>query len=112
MSEVDRLWKRPDDVYLLGVDFSSWPIQDGESIVGSNARGVVAVRAEDVDGNDVSATLVEGPPAILSTGTGVAFVVKAGDPGATYWLEVDAPTTDDELLTERFPMEVRKSYRS
>ena len=105
MMRAARPWKRPADEYLHAHDFDTWPLQTNESLVPSNARGSLSVTAEDADGNDVTATLIDGSPQI--DGTRVLFTLIGGTAGMTYWIIVSVPTSDDELLTDRFPLEVR-----
>ncbi len=105
-----RPWKRPEDEYLHAHDFITWPLQTGETLVMSNARGNLSVVVEDAEGIDVTAQLVEGSPQISGDGTRVLITLIGGTAGLTYWIVIVAPTSEGELLSDRFPLEVRTHY--
>lgn len=105
-----RFSKRPPDDLVVAVEFGPKPsgagaLNPGETVVTSNARGSLGVTATDSAGADVSATLLEGEPWIVS-GTQVAFWLVGGVPGPLYHLEITAPTSDGELLNARVALEV------
>ena len=99
------IWKRAGDVFLAGVDFATWPIQPGESLVTSNARGTLSVAVKDLSGNDVTGDAIVGSPSI--DGTKVVFMLGAGVAAGSYKIMVAAPTSDDELLTETVGLRVK-----
>lgn len=102
---TDRFQKRPGDQLVVAVDFSRL-LNDGETLLTSNARGALARTIRDSAGTDVTGTLSESGPVIVA-GTRVAFWLLAGVAGgAFYQVEVIAPTSDGELLTERVALEV------
>lgn len=103
-----RVWKRPGDEYLLAVDFTDFPMQTGETVIASNARGAMAMTAEDALGADVTSTLLEAVQLVSDSKVGA--VIKDGVAAATYWITAVAPSSDGELMTERFPIEVRTHY--
>ena len=92
------IWKREGDAFLAGVDFATWPIQAGETLVNANARGSLAVTVEDQAGADKTSQAIDGAPSI--DGSKVVFMLAAGLVKGSYKVKVTAPTSDDELLTE------------
>lgn len=92
---MNRIVKRADDAFWVDLDFSTWPLAVGETVVASNARGAVGVVARDGAGADVSAAMIEG---VEASGTKVKWLIKGGSAG-NYTLAVTAPTSDGELLT-------------
>lgn len=104
------LVKRAPDAIVVAVDFGTTPtgasaINAGETVVPSNARGSLAVVATDRAGNDASATILEGDPWIVAD-TRVAFWILGGVAGQAFHLEVIAPTSDGELLSDRVRLEI------
>lgn len=97
-----RLSKYAGDAFWVDVDFSTWPMAVGETVVASNARGALGVVIKDGAGADVSAAMVEG---VAASGTKVKWLLKAGAVGNHVWT-VTAPTSDGELLTETGPLRV------
>lgn len=95
-------WKRPGDQYVMALDFATWPLQSGETLVASNARGSLSITAVDDLGADM-ATMLE-PPAIV--GTEVRWLIKGGTAGRQVTVRVTAPTSDDELLTDEVRVRV------
>lgn len=100
-----RFIKRTGDYFLAAVDFSTWPINAGETVVASNTRGTLGVVVTDSAGNDVTATLIEGAPSIVGAAI-VMFWLRAGTAVSAYEVLVRAPTSDGELLTELVTLEV------
>lgn len=92
---MNRIIKRAADAFWVDLDFATWPMASGETVVASNARGAVAVLAKDGAGADVTAAMIEG---VEATGTRVKFLIKGGTAG-NYVLDVAAPTSDGEMLT-------------
>ena len=92
---MNRIVKRAADAFWVDLDFATWPLAVGETVVASNARGAVGVTATDSAGADVSATMIEG---VEASGTKVKFLIKGGAAG-NYVLDVAAPTSDGEMLT-------------
>lgn len=99
-----RFQKRPPDVIIVAVEFAKI-LNPGETLVTSNARGALGVTAVDSIGGDVSGTLLEGSPWVVS-GTQAAFWLKAGALGTLYSITVTAPTSDGELITDQVMLEV------
>ena len=102
--------KRPPDAIVVAVDFGPRPgdtgaLNPGETVVASNARGSLGVVATDSAGTDVSATLLEGAPWVVA-GSRVAFWLLGGVAGPYYRLEITAPTSHGELLSDRVALEV------
>lgn len=97
--------KRAVDQLVLAVDFSR-RMNPGETVVASNARGALAVTVADSAGADVTADMIDGAPTIVA-GSQVAFLALAGDTGQLYEVTVVAPTSDNEILSERAPLEIR-----
>ena len=93
---MQTITKRAADQFWVDVDFSTWPMAAGETVVASNARGALGVVIRDGAGADVSAAMVETPAA---SGTKVKWLLKGGAAG-TYACTVTAPTSDGELLTD------------
>lgn len=92
--------KRARDQFIAAFDFRPWPLNDGETVLDSNARGDVGLLITDEAGDDVTAT-VSGPDAPwVANGRYVSFwFTGGGPPGAQYTVEATAPTSDGELLT-------------
>ncbi len=99
-----RYTKRAAAQFAVGLDFSTFPIVPGETLVGSNALGSLAVTATDAAGADASAAVIDGAPWI--SGTQVRWLLKAGTPAGWYEIVIKAPTSDDELLVDRQRLEV------
>lgn len=99
-----RFQKRGADALVVAVDFGG-ALNPGATVVASNARGALGVVARDSTGADVSGTILEGAPSILS-GTQVAFWLLGGVPGPYYQITVTAPTSDGELIAELVALEV------
>jgi hypothetical protein len=96
------LTKRAGDQFWVDLDFSTWPMAAGETVLASNARGALGVVIRDGAGADVSAAMVESAQA---SGTKVKWLLKGGTAGNYAWT-VTAPTSDGELLTETGPLRV------
>lgn len=94
---MSRISKLPGDEFWIDLDFITWPLNAGESVVASNARGVVGVSIRDSNGADVSAAMAEAAEA---SGTKVKWLLKGGAAGQNYVWTVTAPTSDGEILTE------------
>ena len=99
-----RFQKRGADALAVAVDLAR-ALTPGATVVASNARGALGVVARDSTGADVSLTLLEGAPSILS-GTRVAFWLLGGVPGPNYTITVTGPTSDGELIVEPVELEV------
>lgn len=98
MSARGEFSKRPADAFVAAVDMSPWPLAAGDTVVASNARGALGVKAYDETGVDVTASIAPDAPWIL-TGTQVAFWLLAGAAGSRYRIVVTAPTQQGELLS-------------
>ncbi|NCU02231.1 hypothetical protein [Candidatus Macondimonas diazotrophica] len=86
-------------------------LRSGETLVASNGRGPLAVRVLDLAEQDVTGSLSEGSPWIVD-GIAVAFwLLPSATDGQKFWVEVDAPTSDGELLVARAPLEVAWFHR-
>lgn len=100
-----RFRKRAVDELVLAVDFSE-RLNPGETIVPSNARGTLGVTVADSTGTDVSTAMIDGAPNIVA-GSRVTFLARGGSTGPLYQVTVVAPTSDNEILSERAPLEIR-----
>ena len=107
MSSTHNLTKRPGDLYIVGVDFTAWPLNTGETLTTSNTRGSLTVTATDEAGVDITASVIKDPPAVDATGTQVLIVLYGGSLGDKFFLEISVPTSDDELLTEQVKVLVK-----
>ena len=99
-----RFQKRPPDAIVVAVDFAK-DLNPGETVVASNSRGALARTIKDAAGVDVTGTLSEGSPGIVGTAQ-VAFWLLAGVVGQVYEIEIQAPTSDNELLTDVKMLEI------
>lgn len=99
-----RFSKRGVDQLVLAVDFAE-RLNPGETLVASNARGTLAVTVADSTGTDVTTAMIDGAPTIV--GPFVKFMARGGSAGPFYQVTVVAPTSDNEILSERAPLEIR-----
>lgn len=95
-------WKRPADQFFIALDFATWPLQSGETLVSSNARGSLAISATDDLGADMAAML-EAPSIV---GTTVQWLIKGGVKGRVVTVLVIAPTSDNEILSDEVKIRV------
>lgn len=100
MTPIPTLTKPAATQWVVQVDFSTFPLNAGATLTTSNPRGNLGVVIKDSAGVDVTSTLSEGTAAVAG-GTAVSFWLKGGALGTGYTIDVTAPTSDGELLTQR-----------
>lgn len=99
-----RFTKRASAQFAVAIDFSTYPITAGESLVTNGSLGSVGVLVTNQAADDVTAAAVAGAPWI--SGAQVRFVLKAGLPAGWYEVTAQAPTSDGEMLVDKQALEV------
>jgi len=93
--------KQPSEFILIGKDMTP-ALATGETLAASNSNGSLAAYAYDADDVDVSATIIEGAPAI--DGNIVTVMTKAGD--GVYNIKLLIPTSTGQVLEEDLTLAV------
>jgi len=101
------MWKLVKDIFLFEVDFSTWPLNNNEILTTSNSKGSLSVFVYDSAGNDVTSNAVIGSPSLSTDNIKVQIMLSDALTKGFYTIEVVAPTTDDEILTEKIDLYVK-----
>jgi len=101
------MWKLINDLFLFEVDFSTWPLNVNENLTTSNNKGNLSVKVFDDTGTDITSSAIVGNPTLSSDQTKVQIILSNGMSKGFYKIEIIAPTTDDELLSEIVNLHVK-----